>query len=65
MTLKAFKANNKVIWYNINKADKMIIDLFKSKKPKNIRSKIQTYVRAAKKLMFLIFSAKKTFNYLK
>ena len=63
MALKTFKANNNKSDGIDNIANKRIVKSSKNNKSKNL-----TYIlniRATKKLTFLIFNAKKVFNYLK
>ena len=43
----------------------MVVDLSKSKKLKNDKSKILTHFEATKEFIFLTPNAKKTFNYLR
>lgn len=59
------KAKNKVV-RNVVGADKTVVDLFKSKKLKNNKSKILIYIniRATKKPTFLIPNTKKAFTQL-
>lgn len=59
-----FKANsNKVIRGGNNKVDKMVKNLFKSKKSKNKRFENFTCIKATKKL-FLTLGTRKIFNHL-
>ena len=63
LALKAFKIdNNKIVNINGNRANKIVINLFKNKKSKNLI--YISNIGAIKKPNFLIFDAKKTFNYL-
>lgn len=67
-TLKMLGINNNEIIKVGSKADEMVRNLFKSKKLKKDKLKNLIYVSnigATRKLMFLIFSDKKTFNYLR
>ena len=62
---KAFKADsNKVIGSDSN-ANKIIIDLSKSKKLKNIKFKIQVHIKAIKEAISQILSTNEVFNLLK
>lgn len=64
--LKIFEVEIEVV-ESCDKADKIFKNLFGSKNSKNKKSKILMYIiiRALGELIFLISSAKKTFNYLK
>lgn len=61
---KMLGAEDKVISGVSNIADKMVVDLFQSKKSKNKKFKIltSTIIKAMEKPIFLTFSAKKTLN---
>ena len=58
--------NNKIVKSN-NKTNEIFKKNFKSKKLKNIKSKISIYIniKVIKELIFLNFSIRKNFNYLK
>lgn len=64
---KLFRADDDEIARVCDRVDQMFKIFFKSKKFKNKKSKISIYmyIRARKKLTFLISSAKKTLNKLK
>lgn len=66
LILKTFKTNDiKIIKsINIKKADKIVKNLFKSKKLKNKKFKNLMYIKIIRKSIFLNPNAKKTFNYL-
>lgn len=59
------KSNKIVRSSSSQKSDETFKNLFKSKKLKNKKFKIQTNIEATSKLIFLIFSIKKVFNQLK
>ena len=59
---KSFRAgDNKVVKVD-GKADETFKNLSKSKKSKNEKSEVQTYIGATKEPIFLIPGAKKAFN---
>ena len=70
MVLKTLEINNNKVVKEVNddKTDKIIKNLFKFKKLKNNKFRNLAYIsniRTIIKFIFLIFDAKKTFNYLK
>ena len=63
LALIVFRANDNKVVDNNNRANKTIMNLFKNNKPRNLAC--MPNIKAIKKLTFLIFNAKKVFNYLK
>ena len=67
LALKIFRtSNNEVIGNNSNRANKTVLNL--SNKSKNNKFRNLTHmpnIKATRKPLFLIFNAKKTFNYLR
>ena len=60
--------NNKIVKGNSNRANKIFVDLFKSNKLKNNKSKKLIYIsniRVMRKIIFLILNVKEFFNCLK
>ena len=60
--------NNKIVRSNSCKVDKTVIDLSKSYKSKNNKSKKSMHIsniKAIEKLIFLTLNVKKTFNHLR
>lgn len=57
--------NNEIVKDNGKKADKIVKNLSKLKKLKNTKSKIYINIKTIEKPIFLTFSAKEAFNFLK
>ena len=63
LTLKLFRVNNNEITENDSRAYKMIINLSKYNKSRNLMH--VPNIGAIEELIFLIYNTKKIFNYLK
>lgn len=65
MALKAIKVKDNKVVKIVCKTDQKFKNLSKSNKSKNKKLKIHMHIGVITKLIFLIFSIKKIFNYLK
>ena len=54
---------NKIVNSNVNRLNKMVVNLFKNNKSKNLTYMLN--IEVTEKPTFLFFNAKKIFNYLK
>ena len=65
LALKMLEVDNNEVVKIGGRADEMFRNLFKSKKSKNKKSKVQTHIEAMKKPISLTSGAKKAFNCLR